>query len=124
VQDGDEGKVSFEILGCLVGILHLFHSLVDYCWVSAYGFPLSYSIYFPHALARIATDELKPPALLRGFGGKRELVDLVAQVVASIDFELPAQLCSFGGKFEVNAKDLRNPNVVVDAPPPAHRLLP
>ncbi len=31
VQDGDEGKVSFEIYGGLVGISHLFHSLVDRC---------------------------------------------------------------------------------------------
>jgi hypothetical protein len=75
-------------------------------------------------LASIATDELKPPALLRGFGGKRESLDFLAQVVARIDFELPARSCGLGGEREVNAKDLRNRNVVVDAPPPTHRLLP
>ncbi len=69
-------------------------------------------------MASIATNELEPPALLRGFGGKRESVDFVAQVVASIDFELPVQSCGFGSECEVNAKDLRNRNVVVDAPPP------
>jgi hypothetical protein len=75
-------------------------------------------------LASIATDEIKPPALLRGFGRERELVDFVAQVVASINLKPPARSCGFGGEREVNAKDLRNLDIVVDASPPAHRLLP
>jgi hypothetical protein len=54
-------------------------------------FPFSYPIYFPQALASMATNELKPPALLCGFGGKCKMVDFIAQVVASINFELPAQ---------------------------------
>jgi hypothetical protein len=75
-------------------------------------------------LASIATNELEPPVLLQGFSGERELVDFVAQVVASINFEPPARSCGFGSEREVNAKDLRNHNIVVDAPPPAHCLLP
>jgi hypothetical protein len=63
----------------------------------------------------MATNELEPPALLCGFGGERETVDFIAQAVASIDFEPPAQSCGFGSKHEVNAKDLRNRNVLVDA---------
>ena len=79
---------------------------------------LSYPIDFPQALASIATDELEPPALLCGFGGERETVDFVAQAVASIDFEQPARSCGYGGEREVNAEDLGNRDVVVDAPSP------
>jgi hypothetical protein len=78
------------------------------------GFPLSYPIYFLQALASMATDELKPPTLLCGFGGERETVDFIAQAVASIDFEPSAQSCGFGSEREVNTKDLRNRNVMVD----------
>ncbi len=63
----------------------------------------------------MATNELEPPALLCGFGGKRKTVDFITQAVASIDFEPPAQSCGFGSKREVNAKDLRNRNVLVNA---------
>jgi hypothetical protein len=41
-------------------------------------------------LASIATNELKPPALLCGFGGECKTVDFIAQVVARINFKLPA----------------------------------
>jgi hypothetical protein len=50
------------------------------------GFPLSYPIYFPQALASMNTDELEPPTLLCGFSGKRKMVDFIAQAVAGIDF--------------------------------------
>jgi hypothetical protein len=63
----------------------------------------------------MATDELEPPTLLCGFGSERETVDFIAQAVASINFEPPAQSCGFGSKREVNAKDLRNRNVLVNA---------
>ncbi len=69
-------------------------------------------------MASIATDELEPPALLCGFGGKCETVDFIAQAVASINFEPPVQSCGFGSEREVNAEDLRNRDVVVDAPSP------
>ncbi len=38
-------------------------------------------------------------------------------MVASINFEPPVRSCGFGSKREVNAEDLRNHDVVVDAPP-------
>jgi hypothetical protein len=63
----------------------------------------------------MATNELKLPALLCDFSSKRKTVDFIAQAVAGIDFEPPAQLCSFGSKCEVNAKDLRNRDVLIDA---------
>jgi hypothetical protein len=75
-------------------------------------------------LASIATNELEPPALLCGFGSKRETVDFIAQAVASINFEPPARSCGFGSKHKVNAKDLRNRDIMVDAPSPRPRLLP
>jgi hypothetical protein len=51
---------------------------------------------------------------LCGFGVERETVDFIAQAVASIDFEPPAQSCGFGSEREVNAENLRNRDVVVD----------
>jgi hypothetical protein len=63
----------------------------------------------------MATDELEPPALLCGFGGKRETVDFIAQAVASINFEPPVQLYSFCSEHEVNSKDLRNRDVLVNS---------
>ncbi len=108
-----------------MGVSRPFHfCLVDRCWVSTCGFPLSYPIYFLQALASIATNELELPALLCGFGGKRETVDFIAQAVASIDFELPALSCGFGSERKVNAKNLRNRDFVFNAPSPRPRLLP
>ncbi len=53
--------------------------------------------------------------LLCGFGGECETVDFIAQAVASIDFEPPARSCGFGSERKVNAKNLRNRDIVVDA---------